>query len=463
VSLDRLAAACLLPSFPGLEAPDWVLRWVERGLGGVCLFAYNVGDREQLRRLCDSLAARAELVVAVDEEGGDVTRLEWEHGSSYPGNLALGAVDDAELTGAVAGAIACGLRACGVTMNLAPVADANTNPANPVIGVRSFGSDPALVARHSAAFVRGTQDAGVRACAKHFPGHGDTTVDSHRALPVVSGDLEPALLPFRAAVEAGVDALMTGHLVVPALDDAPATLSRAVVADLLRGELGFRGLVVSDALEMGAIAGTVGVEEAAIRALDAGVDLLCLGHDLHEAAVESVHTAILGAVRSGRLAASRVEEAAGRVAAARPSRSPVTAPGPSPAVGLDAARRALAGDGQVRVGAVPFVVELVPEANVAAGEARHGLAAVLGAPGVRLDGPDAVAPPPGRPLVVVVRDAARHPWQRDLVARLVAARPDAVIVETGLPGDPPPGAAGYLVTRGAGRVNLQAAAGLLLA
>jgi beta-N-acetylhexosaminidase len=457
--LSRLAAACLLPSFPGHEAPGWVLRWAERGLGGVCLFAYNIGEPEQLRRLCASLEG---LVLATDEEGGDVTRLEWERGSSYPGNLALGTVDDVGLTAAIAASIAVKLASCGLTMNLAPVADANTNPDNPVIGVRSFGSDPELVARHVAAFVEGTQAGGVLACAKHFPGHGDTSVDSHRALPVVAGDLDAALLPFRAAIEAGTAAVMTGHLVVPALDEAPATLSRALVTDLLRGDLGFRGLVVSDALEMGAIASTVGVEEAAVRALQAGVDLLCLGHDLHEAAVESVHAAIVEAVGSGRLESRRLEEAAEAV------RLVGTGPGPDPGqapdtAGLDAARRALRVEGDVRLGAVPFVVELVPEANIAAGEAQHGLAEVLGAPGARVDGAAEMAPPRDRPLVVVLRDAARHDWQRELAARLVESRPDAVLVEVGVPGARPPGAAGYLVTHGAGRVNLEAAAEALRA
>ena len=202
--LDRLAAACLQPSFPGHVVPEWVARWLERGLGGITLFAYNVGDPGQLAELTAALRAeRPELLISIDEEGGDVTRLEAEHGSSYPGNLALGAVDDVALTEAVASAIAGELASAGVNLNLAPVADANTNPLNPVIGVRSFGSDPDLVARHVAAFVAGTQRQGVAACAKHFPGHGDTAADSHRELPVIGGDLDGALLPFRAAIARG--------------------------------------------------------------------------------------------------------------------------------------------------------------------------------------------------------------------------------------------------------------------
>ena len=248
--VERLAAACLLPSFSGEEVPDWVLRLLERGLGGITLFAYNVREAEQLASLTARLReVGGDLLLAIDEEGGDVTRLEASTGSSFPGNLALGVVDDTSLTAEVAAAIAGRLARCGVNMNLAPVADVNTNPDNPVIGVRSFGADPELVARHVAAFVEGTQRQGVAACAKHFPGHGDTAVDSHVGLPVVAGDLEAALLPFRAAIAAGVKALMTAHLVVPALDDVPATLSRRILSRLLRDELGFDGLVITDALE----------------------------------------------------------------------------------------------------------------------------------------------------------------------------------------------------------------------
>ena len=314
MSVERLAAGCLLPSFPGHEAPDWVLRQLEGGLGGITLFAYNVDSPAQLAALTGRLREAGDVVVAIDEEGGDVTRLEADRGSSYPGNLALGAVDDVELTEEVAAAIAGELARSGVNVNFAPVADANTNPHNPVIGVRSFGADPELVARHVAAFVQGTQRQGVAACAKHFPGHGDTAVDSHLDLPVVAGDLEAALVPFRAAIAAGVKAVMTGHLVVPALDQLPATLSRRVVTGLLREELGFDGLVVTDALEMRAISGGVGVEEAGVQALAAGVDALCVGHDLHEETVGTLVDAISAAVRSGRLPLERLEEAAARVA-----------------------------------------------------------------------------------------------------------------------------------------------------
>ena len=359
--------------------------------------------------------------------------------------------------------MAAELARAGINLNLAPVADVNTNPLNPVIGVRSFGADPELVARHVAAFVAGTQGQGVAACAKHFPGHGDTSADSHLELPVAGGDLEAALLPFRAAVEAGVQAVMTGHLLVPELDDAPATLSPRILTGLLRDELGFEGLVITDALEMRAVSETVGVEQAAVRALAAGADALCVGHDLHEAAVGSIHAAILRAVRAGRLAEERLAEAAGRVAAVGRWAAPTGDGAVGREAGFDAARRALSISGEVATAGPILVLDLVPEANIAAGDAQHGLAELLpDARRVRLRAaPDDIEPllaeHPDRRLVVVLRDAGRHEWQRATTAAALSLRPDAILVETGLPGGLPDAAAS-VVSHGAGRANLAAVA-----
>ena len=476
--LERQAAACLLASFPGHRLPDWVRRWAGRGLGGIVLFADNVHDGEQVAVLTGALRAeRPELVVAIDEEGGDVTRLEARVGSSYPGNLALGFVDDVELTRAVAGAIADQLSEAGVTLNLAPVADVNSNPRNPVIGVRSFGSDPNLVARHVAAFVTGTQERGVAACAKHFPGHGDTAADSHLELPVADGDraelLAGPLVPFRAAVQAGVRAVMTAHIVVPELDEVPATLSRAVMTELLRRELAFEGTVISDALEMRAIAGTVGVEEGAVRALAAGVDALCLGHDVDGDLVERVHGALLAAVPSGRLEPERLAEAANAVTRlGRPSSTARSNGRPDRTIGAVAARRAVRVRGDVALAGPPLVVQLEPEPMVAAGRSLHGFgdairerrpaSAVVSLHDAAADTAEVVRSAEGRPLVIVLRDAVRHTWQRSLASELVELCPDAVVVETGLPGWMPERAKASVETHGAGRVNLEAAADLLV-
>jgi beta-N-acetylhexosaminidase len=461
-NLERLAAGCLLAGFAGPTVPEWLRGWLESGLGGVVLFARNVESPDQVAELTAGLrAGRPELVVAIDEEGGDVTRLEAASGSSYPGSWALGVVDDPALTEGVAAAIGADLAAAGVNVNLAPVADVNSNPRNPIVGIRSFGSDEELVARHVAAFVTGLQRIGVAACVKHFPGHGDTQEDSHLELPTVRRDEETMaamLLPFRAGIDAGARAVMTAHIRVAGLDDAPATLSRTVIGDLLRGDLGFTGVVVTDALEMRAVSATVGAAEGAVRALEAGADALCLGHDLRP---EAIHAAVVDAVRSGRLAEESLQEAAARVAELGGSTlEPVSE---AREVGLEAARRALVAEGDVTLRRPPLVIELAPESSIAAGRANNGLAdALRSAEAVRLHGAplDArslLAEHYRRQLVVVVRDAHRHAWERVAAQALLEAAPDGVLVEVGVPVWRPDGA-GYIATHGQGRVNLEAAA-----
>jgi beta-N-acetylhexosaminidase len=465
-ALGRAAAAVLLPGFVGTEAPDWVRGWLDRGLGGVCLFSRNVAGPEQLSALTAALrAGRDDVLVAIDEEGGDVTRLELSTGSSYPGAWALGVVDDVALTERVAASIGSDLAAAGVNLNFAPVADVNTNPDNPVIGIRSFGADARLVARHVAAFVAGIDAAGVAACAKHFPGHGDTHEDSHLALPTVEPDaaaFEQALIPFRAAIDAGVPAVMTAHIRVPAIDDAPATLSRPLLEGILRGELGFEGAIVTDALEMRGVSNSVGVAEAAVLALAAGADALLLGAQLFEDAVERVQAAVMAAVRDGRLPEERLLEAAGRIGALGCAASCLQPTAGDRSVGAEAAARALRVEGDVQLSGPAQVVELRPEPGIAAGPADHDLGSLLrarreDAEVVTLGGWPESLDGDGRRLVVVMRDAHRHEWQRRAVESLLRDRPDAVVVETGLPFWRPESAAGYVVTNGAGRVNLEAA------
>lgn len=445
--LERLALACTWPGFPGYEPPDWLRRRLAGGMGGVCLFGWNVRGVDQVAELTAALRAEnPAVVVSTDEEGGDVTRLESATGSSFPGNWALGVVDDVGVTAEVAAGIGSLCARAGVNLDLAPVADVNSNPANPVIGIRSFGADPDLVARHVAAFVQGLQRCGVAACAKHFPGHGDTAQDSHHELPRAEGALEPALAPFRSAIEAGVKAIMTAHIVVPAHGEVPATVSRGLLTGVLRDELGFDGLVVTDAIEMRGLADTVGIEGGAVRALEAGADALCLGHDLGEGAVESVCRAIVGAVESGRLPLERLDDAAARIASLAEWAMPHPA-AVRPAVGLDAARRALRVEGDVRVEGSAQVVELLPAPNMAAGPAEHSLAELVGGPSGR--------------LVVVLRDAHRYEWARERAEELLREHPDAIVVETGLPYWRPAAASAYVATHGTARANLEAAAEVL--
>jgi len=512
--LGRLAEAILIPPFPGSQEPDWVRAALGDGLGGVTLFGPNVQDREQLARLTASLRSAAiEPIIAIDEEGGDVTRISHQIGSEYPGNAALGAVDDTDLTRSVYAALGADLAALGVNLDLAPAVDVNTAADNPVIGTRSFGADPALVARHGAAAVAGLQSAGVAACAKHFPGHGSTTLDSHLVLATVDAPLSVLwardLPPFAAAIAAGVRAVMPSHLRVPELTgDLPASLSRRAQTDLLRGELGFTGVIVSDGLEMRAVSEPYGIPEAAVRAVIAGTDLLCLGRDQDQLSFLAVKNALVAAVQSGRLRGERLEEAAARVAELRqwtaaaaaaasgadaltanaiPAQAriaggaPVTASAagrpvpddaPASAIGLAAARRAVTVHGDRPAVRQPLVVQLVPPSNLAVGPVPWGLGSFVPADSYRQvstataddDLPYVVsgllAEADDRSLIIVVRDAHRHPVARQAVQLMLAGRPDAIVVEMGLPMWRP-GDISYVTSYGAGRNNARATAEVL--
>ncbi|MGK5739648.1 glycoside hydrolase family 3 protein [Micromonospora sp. URMC 103] len=484
--LTALAAAVLQPGFVGTTPPPWVCRWLGEGLGSVVLFARNVVDDAQVAALTATLRAeRPDVIVAIDEEAGDVTRIESRRGSSRPGNFALGAVDDPDLTEEVARDLGADLASLGITLDYAPDADVNSNPANPVIGVRSFGADPALVARHTAAWVRGLQAGGVAACAKHFPGHGDTRVDSHHDLPVITADRDrldaTELAPFRAAVAAGVQAVMTGHLLVPALDpELPATLSPRILGGLLRDELGFSGVVVTDAVEMRAVADRYGFAGAAVRALAAGADAICIGGErADEGAARELRDAIAAAVVAGELPEERLAEAAKRVgqlaewtAAAREAGAVRDGlPADASPVGMAAARRALrvTGAAALPLTRPAYVVEFEPPRNIAIGaETPWGVGAPLSEllPGTmsrRYAAPDVPADPTagadGRPVVLVVRDLHRHDWMRAAVTRALAARPDAVVVELGVP-ELVTGAV-HVATHGATRAAGRAVAELL--
>ncbi|MDH6123332.1 beta-N-acetylhexosaminidase [Kitasatospora sp. GP82] len=478
--LHRDALTVLQPGFVGTAPPEWLRRHLAAGLGSVALFGRNVTDPEQLAALTAALRSEnPDVLVAIDEEGGDVTRLEAGSGSSWPGNLALGAIDDPALTRDVARELGRALAACGVNYNWAPSADVNSNPRNPVIGVRSFGADPGLCARHTAAWVEGLQSVGVAACAKHFPGHGDTAVDSHLGLPVVDVDVDLLrsrdLVPFMAAIEAGAKAVMTAHIMIPALDPTlPATLSRAVLSDLLRGSLGYQGLIVTDGIEMGAIADTYGTGEGTVLALIAGADAICVGGGLaDEETVLHLRDAIVEAVRARRLSEERLADAAQRVRGLG-NWARIEAQGelaePDLAIGLRAARRALRvvrapGAAVAPVTERPYVASFSPQANIAVGdETPWGVAGMLAArfPGTRTArfGPDieldeveagVLAGAAGRRLVLVVRDAHRHTWMSAALDRLVTARPDALVVEMGVPQAVPVGAL-HVATHGAARV-----------
>ncbi|MFC4145644.1 glycoside hydrolase family 3 protein [Micromonospora mangrovi] len=473
--LRRLALGTLLAAYPGPVPPEWAVRLLADGLAGHTLFGTNVHDPAQLAASTAALrTGRADAIVAIDEEGGDVTRLAHATGSPYPGNAALGAIDDPALTREVYAAIGGELAALGITVDLAPTVDVNTADENPVIGTRSFGADPLRVAVHSAAAVAGLQATGVAACAKHFPGHGATVADSHHELPTV--DVSPAVLrerdlpPFAAVIDAGVRAIMTAHIRVPALTgDGPATFSRAVLVDLLRAEYGFTGTVITDALEMkGAALAAGGVGPAAVRALAAGADLLCIGAQVDAELVERVAAEIVGALGDGRLDRARVEEAAGRAAALAASSGPVGPPTPAvDGLGYAAARRAVRVEGDLAGLVAPLVVQLHAASTIAQGRVPWGLGPhLVGAEEVRVVAGETDAAQLRRlagvrPIVLVGRHLHRLPGGPALVDALAAAHP-VTVVEMGWPGSwRPTGVRAFVTTYGASHANGRAAAQVL--
>ncbi|WP_431032791.1 glycoside hydrolase family 3 N-terminal domain-containing protein [Streptomyces sp. P6-2-1] len=505
--LRRLAHTVLMPGFGGTGRsgpPAWLLAAIGEGLGSVCWFGHNVTDRAETAALAARLHAAGDVLVALDEEGGTVTRLHVADGSPHAGAATLGRADDPALTAAVARSVAQEVRAHGADLVLGPVADVNADPANPVIGVRSYGAEPHLVGRHVAAFVAAAQAEGVAACAKHYPGHGDTRTDTHAGLAVV--DVSPEtlrtreLVPFAAAVAAGARAIMTAHIVFPALDDAPATLSPAVLR-LLREDLGFTGVVVSDAIDMRAISRTVGFAEGVVRTLAAGVDLVCLGNpgmplrgedggsDDGERDFRTALDAITAAVTEGRLPRARLAQAAARVRdlaawSARHRTAPVDEA--VLAAGHEAseaaARLALTVRGDV-AGTLTGSVHLVDvrrRRNIASGKlSDHVTDALLArAPGARLtrvfargeatEGrvtEESAAGPvlPEAADVILVGTPHADPEQAKALDALIDAHPDALVVCLGWPAGPDdlPRARRLVCAYGDARPNAKALAELL--
>ncbi len=325
MSIDEQIGQLFMVGFSGKEATPQVLELIRsEHVGGIILFSRNLGSPQQILQLTSTLqeAARTAghpypLLIATDQENGTVRRTN-SATTCFPGNMALGAINSQAATEAVACATGQELRELGITMNLAPDVDISNNPANPVIGVRSFGGDPDLVARLGTDAVRGYRVAGVVATLKHFPGHGDTDTDSHLALPIIPFDIERLeaveLKPFRRAIEAGAEAIMTAHIAVPAITGSstiPATLAPEVINGLLRSRLGFDRVVITDCLEMRAISAGVGIAEGAVRALQAGADIVLISHryDRQMTGLHAMHMA----VEHGDVSASVIQAAAERV------------------------------------------------------------------------------------------------------------------------------------------------------
>lgn len=337
LSLAQKVAQLVQIDIPDMELSERTREHFRRyEYNGVILFAKNVANRRQLVTLIGQLQELCDVppMITVDQEGGLVERFRFAEITGHPGAMALAATGDHAWTEQSYRIMGAELASLGVTVNFAPCLDVNSNPANPIIGARSFSSDPQTVSRHGVAATLGLQAGGVAACGKHFPGHGDTDKDSHIDLPTVGRtgpELEEVeLAPFRAAVEIGIDALMTAHVTFPYFDPTPglpATLSRPILTGLLRQEMGFDGVIFTDSMAMHAIATRFGVGEAAVMSVEAGADIV-LACGPFENHIESVE-ALLQAVESGRLSEQRIDESVRRIfrLKARYMRAPQSSPG----------------------------------------------------------------------------------------------------------------------------------------
>jgi beta-N-acetylhexosaminidase len=477
---DRDALGVLMAPIEGTTVPDWARGALDAGLASVILFGYNTPDPATARDLAREIHGLSDqALVAIDEEGGDVTRLQAGTGSSLPTAWALGRVDDTSLTGTAGAALGALLHACDMDLALSPVLDVSTDPANPVIGTRSFGADPDLVTRHAKAFASGLRSAGLGTCGKHFPGHGATATDSHTALPRIDLDEETFrrdhLAPW--AIAPWLDAVMTAHILVPALGEGPASISpwsAPLLRDVTHG--GFHGLVVTDALDMAAVAADPGFGEAVVRAFEAGAGLLCLGTSLRRDDLQMVreaHDALTGAVASGRIRrqdlaarARRTREVAGGLRMRRRLQGTGDLDGALDTlarIGAQAAARAVG----TRSAALDGSPVVVADARVRADHASGGRPAHL-LEALAEKGIDATAAEyPGdlagdRPVLVVTRLPRTDPAEKERLAQVLDARPDAIVVHMGVP-DAAPVHRHLVLALGGGVVPMRAAVEAMLA
>lgn len=325
VELKKKVGRMLIAGFKGTTISEEIKHLIhEYHIGGVILFGRNIGTPQEILSLTRSLQLEAKaagysmpLLICIDQENGVVRRL-GDGTTIIPGAMLLGAAGDdnyAMQAGRITGKE---LKALGINWNLAPVVDVNNNALNPVIGVRSFGEDPKKVASLASQTMTGMQEERVMTTLKHFPGHGDTSVDSHLDLPVIAHDLkrlhEVELVPFKECIKSGADAIMTAHVYFPALEteeNTPATLSKSVITGLLREELGFDGVITTDCMEMDAIAKGIGTVEGALRAVEAGVDLVMVSH-IHSLQEQSILKIVEG-VRKGVILEARIDESVNRI------------------------------------------------------------------------------------------------------------------------------------------------------
>ncbi|MFW6410132.1 MAG: beta-N-acetylhexosaminidase, partial [Halanaerobiales bacterium] len=323
MSLEEKIGQLFMVGFPGSDVDENIKNMIEEyHVGGIIYFRRNIDSLNQVTDLCRELqkssftSSELPLLIATDQEGGIVSRL--KGGTHFPGNMSLGATRSQDLAFKAGKATGRELKYTGINMNLAPVLDVNNNPDNPVIGVRSFGEDPELVADLGTAYMEGLQSEGVIATGKHFPGHGDTAVDSHLNLPVIEHDRERLnkveLYPFQEAINQNIDSIMTAHVHFPAIEsepEIPATLSEKVLNGLLREEMNFQGVIITDCMEMSAIADSSGTVEGAVKTLQAGSDLVLISHT-YEKQVQAIQ-GVIKAVKESRISEKSIDNSLKRI------------------------------------------------------------------------------------------------------------------------------------------------------
>jgi len=439
---DELILSTFSPGFGGTSIPEWIKPWLENGLGSITLFGSNTPTLESTHQLIQELRSyNQDLVIAIDEEGGDVTRLFVREGSRYPTPALLGKCDDEELTYSSYRSLGTLLRELGVNLSYAPVADVVAVHNNPIVGVRSFGTTADLVSRHVVQAVAGLQDSGVGACIKHFPGHGAVVEDSHHSLPRIKmskADYEAGhVSPFRKAIARGVSALMVGHLVVDELDaHKPASLSSKVQGEYLRGFLGFNGLIVTDALDMGALGGVPRIHESALQALLAGSNLLCFsGLGDQSQIVEASFVRIKDALKSGEITSDYLAGIASLVRDFNP-KILVSAEEKSE-VDFDKLALGMHKSGSVNIKSPDFnLIEIGTKPTIAAGDVSWGIHRELRAAGVKFEihaSDSESALKSEKQLVVAFRDAYRDSQLLATLQNLQKRKPDAIFIDMGWP------------------------------
>ena len=431
---DQLALGVLSIGFGGTRVPMWLKPYLENGLGGITLFGSNTPDLEATENLVKEIRHyNPSIVISIDEEGGDVTRIYAGTGSEQPSAAQLGRIDDIDYTRASYYNLGLVLNSLGIDLTFAPVADICSNSKNPIVGIRSFGDRADLVGRHVAAAVRGLQEAGTSASLKHFPGHGGVLEDSHHNLPRIKGsfvDLEALHLePFLSGIKAGARSVMVGHLIVDSLDsENAASQSARVMRDFLRQDLAYDGVIITDALDMGALGGPANIPHSAAAAIRAGADFLCLsGLPDQSSFVAGSMQRIVTGIEQGQIDESNLRASTDRISKLRGLREGLEV---KSHLDLNTQLKGFEVFGNPKV-SKNFITyrQLSGEPTAAAGHIKWGIKDALETAAVKVNvtnSYDAID-------VLVFRDAWRDPAMWSEVVRVATFNPDCIFIDMGWP------------------------------